>query len=133
MVKEYSSVTKLSVVIVGVGGVGAVVAEMLCRCGIGRLVLFDNDTVELANMNRLFYRPSQQGMAKVDASRETLAGESLPVLRAFSIRAQTSSSKLTTPYTLHLSIYSRLYRHQPRRRGHHQDDGHHYSGGLSRL
>ena len=55
VVESFDVVLKETVVIVGVGGVGAVVAEMLCRCGIGRLVLFDNDTVQLANMNRLFY------------------------------------------------------------------------------
>jgi len=29
---------------------------MLTRCGIGKLILFDYDTVELANMNRLFFK-----------------------------------------------------------------------------
>lgn len=58
--------------VVGVGGVGSVAAEMLTRCGIGKLLLFDYDTVELANMNRLFFRPSQVGMSKTDAARETL-------------------------------------------------------------
>lgn len=43
-------------VIVGVGGVGSVTAEMLVRCGIGRLILFDYDKVEMANMNRLFFQ-----------------------------------------------------------------------------
>ena len=46
---------------------------MLTRCGIGKLLLFDYDTVELANMNRLFFRPSQVGMSKTDAAVETLA------------------------------------------------------------
>jgi len=32
---------------------------MLTRCGIGRLLLYDYDKVELANMNRLFFRPEQ--------------------------------------------------------------------------
>jgi tRNA A37 threonylcarbamoyladenosine dehydratase len=41
------------VAVVGVGGVGSVAAEMLTRCGIGKLLLFDYDKVELANMNRL--------------------------------------------------------------------------------
>ena len=36
-------------------------AEMLTRCGIGRLQLYDFDTVELANMNRLFFRPEHAG------------------------------------------------------------------------
>lgn len=46
-------------VLQGIGGVGSVAAEMLTRCGIGRLLLYDYDTVELANMNRLFFRPEQ--------------------------------------------------------------------------
>lgn len=42
----------MSVLIVGIGGVGSVVCEMLTRCGIGKLILYDYDNVELANMNR---------------------------------------------------------------------------------
>jgi ubiquitin-like modifier-activating enzyme 5 len=30
--------------------------------------------VELANMNRLFFRPEQAGMTKTDAAAQTLAG-----------------------------------------------------------
>lgn len=37
----------------------SVAAEMLTRCGVGKLLLFDYDKVELANMNRLFYQPHQ--------------------------------------------------------------------------
>lgn len=57
----------------GIGGVGSVAAEMLTRCGIGKLLLFDYDKVELANMNRLFYRPEQSGMPKTEAAKETLS------------------------------------------------------------
>ncbi|KAG8652672.1 ubiquitin-like modifier-activating enzyme 5 isoform X2 [Manihot esculenta] len=57
----------------GIGGVGSVAAEMLTRCGIGRLLLYDYDKVELANMNRLFFRPEQVGMTKTDAAVQTLA------------------------------------------------------------
>jgi len=60
------------VLIVGLGGIGSVAAEMLTRCGVGKLLLFDYDKVELANMNRLFFRPEQAGMTKVDAARSTL-------------------------------------------------------------
>ncbi|GBP76898.1 Ubiquitin-like modifier-activating enzyme 5 [Eumeta japonica] len=62
----------LSVAVVGVGGVGSVTAEMLTRCGIGKLILFDYDKVELANMNRLFFQPHQAGLSKVDAAAATL-------------------------------------------------------------
>jgi ubiquitin-like modifier-activating enzyme 5 len=47
-----------SVAIIGLGGVGSVAAEMLARCGIGKLLMFDYDTVELANMNRFKFFPS---------------------------------------------------------------------------
>lgn len=30
-------------------------AEMLTRCGVGKLLLFDYDTVEIANMNRYIH------------------------------------------------------------------------------
>lgn len=45
---------------------------MLTRCGIGKLILFDYDKVELANMNRLFFTPDQAGLSKVDAAAKTL-------------------------------------------------------------
>ncbi|MCP9260865.1 Ubiquitin-like modifier-activating enzyme 5 [Dirofilaria immitis] len=70
--KNYDDIRKKTVLIVGIGGVGSVVAEMLTRCGIGKLILFDYDKVELANMNRLFYQPQHSGMSKVNAARSTL-------------------------------------------------------------
>ena len=57
IVKNYENILNFTVLIVGVGGVGSVVSEMLTRCGIGKLILFDYDKVELANMNRLFFTP----------------------------------------------------------------------------
>ena len=45
---------------------------MLTRCGIGKLILFDYDKVEMANMNRLFFQPHQSGQSKVAAAAQTL-------------------------------------------------------------
>ena len=45
IVDNYERIRDFSVVIVGVGGVGSVAAEMLTRCGIGKLLLFDYDKV----------------------------------------------------------------------------------------
>jgi ubiquitin-like modifier-activating enzyme 5 len=56
---NYETIRDFAVAIVGLGGVGSVAAEMLTRCGIGKLLLFDYDKVELANMNRLFFTPDQ--------------------------------------------------------------------------
>uniref|UniRef100_A0A2N9I9E3 Ubiquitin-like modifier-activating enzyme 5 n=1 Tax=Fagus sylvatica TaxID=28930 RepID=A0A2N9I9E3_FAGSY len=73
IVENYERIRDFSVAIVGIGGVGSVAAEMLTRCGIGRLLLYDYDKVELANMNRLFFRPEQVGMTKTDAAVQTLS------------------------------------------------------------
>jgi len=72
IVDNYEKIRDLSVAVVGVGGVGSVTSEMLTRCGIGKLILFDYDKVELANMNRLFFQPHQAGLSKVDAAAKTL-------------------------------------------------------------
>ncbi|PIK40572.1 putative ubiquitin-like modifier-activating enzyme 5 [Apostichopus japonicus] len=73
IVNNYEQIRDFSVAVVGVGGVGSVTAEMLTRCGIGKLILFDYDKVELANMNRLFFQPHQSGMSKVEAAQKTLS------------------------------------------------------------
>lgn len=72
IVNNYERIRELTIAIVGVGGVGSVTAEMLTRCGIGKLILFDYDQVEMANMNRLFFQPYQAGQSKVEAAAKTL-------------------------------------------------------------
>uniref|UniRef100_UPI00358F0FA3 ubiquitin-like modifier-activating enzyme 5 n=1 Tax=Myxine glutinosa TaxID=7769 RepID=UPI00358F0FA3 len=72
IVDNYERIRTFAVAVVGVGGVGSVTAEMLTRCGIGKLLLFDYDRVELANMNRLFFQPHQAGLSKVSAAELTL-------------------------------------------------------------
>ena len=69
VVKNYERVREFSVAIVGIGGVGVSVCEMLTRCGVGKIILYDFDTIELANMNKMFYRPEQAGWNKTMACR----------------------------------------------------------------
>lgn len=40
------------VLVVGLGGVGAYAAEMICRAGVGRMTVADSDTVSESNINR---------------------------------------------------------------------------------
>lgn len=47
-----SALKHSTIVIFGVGGVGSHAIEALARSGAGRLVLIDNDTVSLTNINR---------------------------------------------------------------------------------
>ncbi|MFW5682583.1 MAG: HesA/MoeB/ThiF family protein, partial [Phycisphaeraceae bacterium] len=65
-----------SVLIVGCGALGSVSAELLCRAGVGRLVLVDRDVVEPTNLQRqvLFDEADAAAAApKADAARRRLA------------------------------------------------------------
>lgn len=45
IVADYERIRSMTVAVVGMGGVGSVAAEMLTRCGIGRLLMYDYDKV----------------------------------------------------------------------------------------
>ena len=64
---------KSTVIIIGVGGGGGVVAELLVRAGVGHIVLVDGDKFEESNLNRqIFATQSTIGVNKVDAAKERL-------------------------------------------------------------
>ena len=41
-----------NVLVVGLGGVGAYAAEMICRAGVGKMTIVDGDTIHATNRNR---------------------------------------------------------------------------------
>ena len=41
-----------NVLIIGLGGVGGICAEMIARAGVGKMTIVDADTVDLSNVNR---------------------------------------------------------------------------------
>ena len=64
---------KAHILVVGLGGVGAYAAEMLCRAGVGKLTLIDADTVDATNRNRqLPALISTEGRLKTEVMRERL-------------------------------------------------------------
>jgi len=55
------------VMVVGLGGVGAYAAEMLCRAGVGSLTIVDSDKVQASNRNRqLIALKSTEGKDKTE-------------------------------------------------------------------
>lgn len=64
---------EMTVAIVGLGGVGSIVAEYLARLGVGHLVLIDNDVVEETNLPRLIGAKRRDiGKPKVDLARRNI-------------------------------------------------------------
>ena len=62
-----------SVAVIGLGGVGAYAAEMLCRAGVGHLILLDSDVVSESNKNRqLIALDSTIGKPKIAVLAERL-------------------------------------------------------------
>lgn len=65
--KKLERLKKANVLVVGLGGVGAYAAEMICRAGVGKMTLADGDTVQESNRNRqLPALVSTTGLAKTD-------------------------------------------------------------------
>ena len=56
-----------NVLVVGLGGVGAYAAEMICRAGVGAMTIVDGDTVHPSNRNRqLPALKSTEGLPKAE-------------------------------------------------------------------
>ena len=61
------------VIVVGLGGVGAYAAEMLCRAGVGKLTIVDGDIVNKTNRNRqLIALSSTEGEKKAECLAKRL-------------------------------------------------------------
>ncbi|HET8808313.1 MAG TPA: molybdopterin-synthase adenylyltransferase MoeB [Methylophaga sp.] len=74
---EYEGQQKLldsRVMIVGLGGLGSPVALYLAASGIGKLLLVDDDEVELTNLQRqIVHRQASVGQLKTDSAASTLS------------------------------------------------------------
>jgi molybdopterin/thiamine biosynthesis adenylyltransferase len=62
------------VAIIGLGGLGGTVTEILARIGVGQLTLVDGDTVDESNLNRqLLSSPALLGRSKAEIAGERVA------------------------------------------------------------
>lgn len=62
-----------TVAVLGLGGVGGTAAEAVCRMGVGRMILIDNDSIDSTNCNRQLFATAQTvGQSKCLAAKERL-------------------------------------------------------------
>lgn len=73
MQNDFEKINNLSVLIIGVGGVGGYVAESLARCGINNIILVDYDIVDITNINRqIIALHSTIGKKKIEVLKERI-------------------------------------------------------------
>lgn len=77
------------VAVCGLGGLGSHIAMALARAGVGRLILIDDDVVDVSNLHRQQYGAFQVGKYKTEALEENLR-----VIAPY-IRTETHRVRLT--------------------------------------
>ena len=50
--EKFTRLQDAHVLVTGLGGVGSIAAEMICRSGVGKMTIVDGDTVQPGNLNR---------------------------------------------------------------------------------
>ena len=81
--------SRAAVAVCGLGGLGSHIAMALARAGVGRLILIDDDVVDVSNLHRQQYGASQVGKYKTEALEENLR-----VIAPY-IRTETHRVRLT--------------------------------------
>lgn len=71
---RYRKLVESRVAVVGIGGVGGYVVEMLARSAVGKITIVDGDKVDVSNLNRqIIALSSNVGRYKVDVMKERIS------------------------------------------------------------
>lgn len=67
--EQFEKLQASNILIVGMGGVGSMAAEMICRSGVGKMTIIDADTIQPSNVNR-----------QIPATHKTLGQDKVQVM-----------------------------------------------------
>lgn len=71
--EKLHNLVNANVLVVGLGGVGGIAAEMIARAGVGKMTIVDADTVDPTNRNRQIPAlHSTEGLMKTDVLKDRL-------------------------------------------------------------
>lgn len=71
--ENYEKIKDITVLIIGLGGVGGYVCESLARCNIKKMILVDYDKIDKTNINRqIIALKSTTGMKKTDLFKKRI-------------------------------------------------------------
>jgi tRNA A37 threonylcarbamoyladenosine dehydratase len=93
--EKLEKLKKSNVLVVGLGGVGAYAAEMICRSGVGSMTIVDGDLIHVTNRNRqLPALKSTEGLSKAAVMGQRLLDIN-PDIRLIVIQEYIKDEKIT--------------------------------------
>jgi tRNA A37 threonylcarbamoyladenosine dehydratase len=100
--EKFARLQDANVLVTGMGGVGSMAAEMICRSGVGKMTIIDGDTIQPGNLNRQIpatHSSLNRGKAEVMGERliDINPGLELTVIDEF-IKDERIPEILRTPY-----------------------------------
>ena len=83
---------KASVAVVGLGGIGSWLSQMLVRMGVKKIIIIDNSTVDLPDLHRQLYDESDIGKYKVDVTFNKLkkANSEVEILKYYEFNEENA-------------------------------------------
>lgn len=91
--EENDALQNFKVCVVGCGGLGGYIIEMLGRLGIGHITAIDGDVFEESNLNRqLLAETKNLGKGKAEAARERMESVN-PLIRVRPVRARVEAGQ----------------------------------------
>ncbi len=91
--KELDKISKAKILVIGCGGLGSNILNILVRTGFKNLIIVDYDVVELKNLNRQLYFPDEVGKKKVEVTKQRLLKLN-PFLNIVAIDERLDENKL---------------------------------------
>ena len=89
-------ISSSKVFIVGAGGLGCPVADLLCRAGVGEIGVIDHDKISLSNLNRqTMFSTKDLNKYKVDILKKKLK-EINPLVRVNSFKKKINSKNINS-------------------------------------
>jgi hypothetical protein len=74
-----AKLSQMKIGVVGASGTGSLILELLVRAGVGKVIIFDFDSIEESNLNRILHsRRSDLGMRKAHRISQALSETGLP-------------------------------------------------------
>jgi len=100
--QKFARLQEANVLITGMGGVGSMAAEMICRNGVGKMTIVDADTVQPGNINRQIPATHanlgrQKAVVMGERLKDINPGLDLTVVEEF-IKAERIPEILQTPF-----------------------------------